>query len=192
MSKRSSEMQILANSQSIVLVGIMGVGKTHLGKRLAQALELPFIDTDQELESASGLSVKDFFEQYGEVEFRKGEKRIIERILNSTRVVMATGGGAFINPNTRTLINKHGISVWLRADKELIYNRTKDRKHRPLLNQGNAKEVLNRLIQQRTKYYQKANITFDIVNEPNAKSTKRLLETLNAYIEEFQQVASNK
>ena len=124
-------------SKSIVLVGLMGAGKSCIGRRLAQRLGVPFTDADAEIEQAAGLSITEVFEKYGEASFRDGERRVMARLLNKGAPgVLSAGGGAFMDPETRKLIKDRGISVWLRADLETLVSRTKGRTHRPLLNKG--------------------------------------------------------
>ena len=165
----------------VVLIGLMGAGKTNLGQRIASATGLPFIDTDAEIEKAAGCTVGEIFERFGEKEFREGERRVIERLLQGEPAVMATGGGSFMDPSTRKLIRKKGISIWLRADLELLHDRTKRRNHRPLLKNEAPKETLKRLIKERYPNYSEADITFDVSNEPVFETTNRLLATLIAY-----------
>ena len=130
----------------IILVGLMGAGKTKLGRIVATSMGLPFIDTDTEIEKAAGYSVREIFEQFGEQYFRDGERRVIERILSKEPSVLATGGGAYMDELTRNSMKERGIVIWLRADLELLVQRTKFRVGRPLLNTGDTKEILSKLI----------------------------------------------
>ena len=121
--------------QFIILIGLMGAGKSSLGHRLAAATGLPFKDSDVEVERAAGCTIQEIFDRYGEAEFREGEKKVIARLFGDEPSVVATGGGSFMNDEIRRLIKKTGISVWLRADLDLLDQRTQNRSHRPLLNQ---------------------------------------------------------
>lgn len=143
---------------SISLVGLMGVGKTSIGRRLAPQLGLPFFDADVEIEAAAEMSIKDIFETYGEAEFRRLEQRVIERLLTGPACVLATGGGAYIQPDTRQAIENNSLSVWLDAEAKVLADRTKGRSHRPLLNQGSHQEVLTRLKAERDPIYAQAKV----------------------------------
>ena len=165
----------------VVLIGLMGAGKTNLGQRIASATGLPFIDTDSEIEKSAGYTIEEIFERFGEKEFRDGERRVIARLLQGEPAVMATGGGSFMDPGTRRLIRQRGISIWLRADLELLHNRTKRRNHRPLIKNDNPKATLTRLIKERYPDYGEADIIFDVSDEPASETAKKLLATLLAY-----------
>ncbi len=147
--------------QIIVLVGLMGAGKSCVGRRVAQRLGIPFVDADAEVEEAAGCSIADIFERYGEAEFRDGERRVIARLLEGPPSVLATGGGAFIDDQTRDLIKKNAVSVWLRADLDTLVDRTAGRSHRPLLNAGNPRDVLASLMDARYPVYAEADVTVD-------------------------------
>ncbi len=154
--------------RTIVLVGLMGAGKTTVGRRLAKRLGLDFVDADEAIEEAAGMSVSDYFDQYGEPAFREGERKVIRRLLiESDRCVLATGGGAFMDDETRSLIGDQGLSVWLRADLDLLVKRTSKRNTRPLLRQGNPREILQKLIDERYPIYAEANITIDTADVPH-------------------------
>jgi shikimate kinase len=152
---------LLANlgTRSIVLVGMMGAGKSSIGRRLASDLNLPFVDADTEIESAAGMSIPEIFEAHGEPYFRSGEARVIARLLESGPKVLASGGGAFINPQTRELIRKRGISVWLKADLDVLLRRIKRRSDRPLLKTDDPERTLQRLIDERYPIYAEADVT---------------------------------
>ena len=128
--------------RTLVLVGLMGAGKTNIGRRLAQRLGLGFTDADSEIESAAGETIEEIFGRRGEAAFREGERKVIARLLGNPVHVLATGGGAFMDPETRALIRERGISIWLRADLELLHQRVSRRNNRPLLKQGNPREIL--------------------------------------------------
>ena len=145
--------------KSIVLVGLMGAGKTSVGRRLAARLNLPFTDADKEIEIAAGQTIGEIFSEHGEAYFRDGERRVIERLLNNGPQILATGGGAYINQEIRDNIIDHGISVWLRANLETLMERTSRRDHRPLLKTGDPKTVMQHLIEERYPVYAEADIT---------------------------------
>lgn len=146
-------------TRSIVLIGMMGAGKSSVGRRLAKKLELPFIDADAEIETAAGMPIPDIFDHHGEDYFRSGEARVIARLLDQGRQVLATGGGAFMNPATRSLIAAKGISVWLRAESDILLRRIKRRSDRPLLRTADPEATLNTLIEQRYPVYAEADVT---------------------------------
>ena len=163
----------------IVLIGLMGAGKTRLGRILAETLKLPFIDTDIEIEKAAGITIEEIFNNFGETYFRNGEQKVINRILNGEPSILATGGGAFMNSVTRKKIEKFGVSIWLRADINLLVKRTKSRSGRPLLENGNRREILSKLMKERYPVYSEANIVFNISDEPASVTAKKLIEILN-------------
>jgi shikimate kinase len=142
----------------IVLVGLMGAGKSTVGRRLAKRLDLPFVDSDVEIEEASGASTADLFERYGEHDFRDGERRLVARLVEGDVRVIATGGGAFIDPRTRQLLNERAITIWLDAPIEVLAERTARRDNRPLLKKGNRAEILARLAEERRLSYSEAQI----------------------------------
>ncbi|WP_325166402.1 shikimate kinase [Thermohalobaculum xanthum] len=145
----------------IVLIGLMGAGKSSVGQRLAERLGVPFADSDAEIERAAAMSIAEIFERYGEPHFRDGERRVIARLLQEPPMVLATGGGAFMNPETRALIAQGATSVWLKAGLDLLVSRTAGRTHRPLLNRGNPRETLARLIRDRYPVYAEAAVTVE-------------------------------
>lgn len=165
----------------IVLVGLMGAGKSCVGRRLAQRLDIPFLDADAEVEAAAGCSIVDIFEQYGEAEFRDGERRVISRLLDGPPSVIATGGGAFIDEQTRKLISDKGVSVWLRADLETLVSRTSGRSHRPLLNNGDQRETLAALIDERHPIYAEADIIVDTGSDSANVTCTRVVDALNEH-----------
>ena len=144
--------------RSIVLVGMMGAGKSSIGRRLAARLGIPFSDADAEIEEAAGMSVADIFEAHGEPSFRSGEARVIARLLEHGPQVLATGGGAFINPQTRAKIHEKGISVWLKADVDVLSRRLRRRSDRPLLKTTDPAMTLTNLLAARNPIYGEANI----------------------------------
>jgi shikimate kinase len=154
--------------RSVVLVGMMGSGKSSVGKRLATRLGLPFVDADTEIETAAGMSIPDIFAQRGETEFRDGERRVIARIL-ATRspLVLATGGGAYMNPDTRARIAEFGISVWLKADVDVLMRRVRKRSNRPLLRTADPEGTMRRLLAEREPVYSQADITVISSDDPH-------------------------
>ena len=148
-------------SRTIVLVGLMGAGKTKIGRRLAARLSLPFFDSDNEIESAAGETIDEIFRLRGEAMFRDGERRVIARLLTQPPHVLATGGGAFMDPATRAIIAQRGVSVWLRADLDVLLARVSRRNNRPLLKERDPRAVLSELIERRHPVYAEADITVD-------------------------------
>ena len=167
--------------RAIVLVGLMGAGKSALGRRLAAKLDLRFVDADAEIEKAAGCSIEDFFAIHGEPAFREGERRVVARLLGEGPHVLATGGGAFMDPETRRRIRERGISVWLRADIELLLARVSRRDDRPLLKEGDKRETLARLINERYPIYAEADIVVDSEDVPHERMVEKIVEALTAY-----------
>jgi shikimate kinase len=153
--------------RSIVLVGMMGAGKSSIGHRLAKKLDLPFVDADAEIELAAGMPITDIFEHHGEEYFRSGEARVIARLLEQGRRVLATGGGAFMNPATRDLIGAKGISVWLKAEPDVLLRRIRRRSDRPLLRTPDPEATLKRLIEERYPVYTEADVTIHSRDVPH-------------------------
>lgn len=147
--------------RSIVLVGMMGAGKSSIGRRLSARLGLGFVDADNAIEEAAGMTIPDIFSAHGEPYFRSGEARVIARLLENGPQVLATGGGAFMNPDTRVLIRERGISIWLRASAEVLAKRLKRRNDRPLLKTDHPVETLRRLIDERYPVYAEADLTVE-------------------------------
>lgn len=147
--------------RTVVLVGLMGAGKTTVGRRLAEALGAPFRDSDDEIATAAGMDVPTIFATLGEAAFREGEQRVIRRLLDAPPHVLATGGGAFMNPETRAAVRARAVSVWLRADLETLVERTSRKTDRPLLREGDPAEILSRLMAQRYPVYTEADIVID-------------------------------
>lgn len=146
-------------SRSIVFVGLMGAGKTAIGRKVATMLSLPFMDSDQEIESVSRMTVPELFERYGEPEFRALEQRVILRLLENGPQVLSTGGGAFMNAQTREAVAAHGVSVWLKADLDLLMERVSKKQNRPLLKNPDPRGVLERLMSERYPVYATADLT---------------------------------
>ncbi|MCE2491263.1 MAG: shikimate kinase [Alphaproteobacteria bacterium] len=178
MSSKAAASAVL--DRMIVLVGLMGAGKTTIGRRLAAQLEVPFVDADDEVERAAGCSIKDMFEVHGEAAFREGEKRVIARLLDGPAGVLATGGGAFMNEETRERIREKGISIWLRADLDVLVRRCARRDDRPLLKDGDTRETLENLMGQRYPLYGEANIIVDTGDKPHRTVVDKILDELSA------------
>jgi shikimate kinase len=166
--------------RSIVLIGLMGAGKTTIGRRLAGALRLPFHDADAEIELAAGCSVAEFFERFGEAAFRDGERRVIARLLDGPRHVLATGGGAFMAPDTRELIREKGLSIWLRADLDLLMERVSRRQTRPLLKSPDPRAVMQRLMTERYPVYAQADLVIDSRGGPHDAIVAEIVKAMNA------------
>lgn len=164
----------------IVLVGMMGVGKTTIGRRLAPKIGLPFFDADEQIEEAAGMSVSDLFTKHGEEHFRKGEAQVIRRLLENPPSVIATGGGAILNEETRQLIKDCAISVWLRAPVHIIARRATQRATRPLLKNGNPVEIITRLLEERTPYYSQADHIFDSLHGAHTRTVNALVKLLRS------------
>jgi len=164
--------------RSIVLVGLMGAGKTKIGRRLAARLHLPFSDSDSEIEAAAGETIEEIFRHRGEAVFRDGERRVIARLLAQPVHVLATGGGAFMDPATRARIVRHGVSVWLRADLDVLLARVARRNNRPLLQEHDPRTVLAELIDRRHPIYAEADVVIDSGEGPLELTTTRVIDAL--------------
>ncbi|HVY89021.1 MAG TPA: shikimate kinase [Hyphomonadaceae bacterium] len=165
-------------ARTVALVGLMGVGKSTVGKKLAAELGAPFLDSDEEIEKAAGLSVQEIFDKLGEPEFRRGERRVIERLVNGPPIVLATGGGAYMDAETRALLKDKATTVWLRADIEVIWKRVNRRDTRPLLKRDNPRQVLIDLSAARSPIYAEADIVVESGEGPAADTVKAILEAL--------------
>ncbi|WP_374444985.1 shikimate kinase [Stella sp.] len=168
--------------RTLVLVGLMGAGKTSVGRRIAHRLGLGFVDADAEIEAAAGCTIAEIFARHGETAFRDGERRVIQRLLEEPAHVLATGGGAFMDPATRACIRARGISLWLRAELEVLVRRVARRTHRPLLNQGDPKEILTRLMAIRYPVYAEADIVVDSLDAPTENTVDRCMTALSEYL----------
>ncbi len=164
--------------RSIVLVGLMGVGKTTVGRRLAALLHLPFLDADHEIEEAAGCSVTEIFARFGEPAFRDGERRVIARLLEGPRHVLATGGGAFMDPRTRAAIKARGISIWLKADVDLLMDRVGRKGNRPLLQNPDPRGTMERLVAERYPVYAEADFTVESREGPHDRVVKSIVQAL--------------
>jgi shikimate kinase len=164
--------------RTVALIGMMGAGKSSVGRRLAARLGVPFRDADTEIEAAAGCTVSEIFERFGEQDFRDGERRVIARLLGQPPHVLATGGGAFIDPRTRADIKAQAVSIWLRAPVALLANRVQRRETRPLLKQGDPKEILARLLTEREPIYAEAEIQLDSEEGPHSVVVERIIAVL--------------
>jgi len=169
--------------KTIVLVGLMGCGKTSIGKRLAKRLELSFHDSDHAVEESAGCPIKDIFNIYGEEAFRVGEQKVIARLLEQPTHILATGGGSFMNDPTRKLIKEKAISVWLNADLETLVARVSRRTDRPMLEGPNQREVLEQLIAERYPTYADADIHVSTMDEPTNTTVDRVLQSMSDFIQ---------
>ena len=167
-------------ARTIVLIGLMGAGKSKIGRRLAARLDLPFSDSDQEIEAAAGESIEEIFRRHGEAAFRDGERRVIARLLRQPVHVLATGGGAYMDPQTRDVIARRGVSVWLRAELDVLLARVSRRTNRPLLQEKDPRAVLAVLIEQRHPVYAGADLTVDSGDGPPDATVARVVAALAA------------
>lgn len=164
--------------QTIVLVGLMGVGKTTVGRRLARRLGLEFADSDFEIEKAAQMTVGDIFSSYGEDYFRAGERRVISRLMDGPPRVLATGGGAFVNAETRTLMKEKGITIWLDASLDVLVERTSRRDTRPLLQDGDPEEILRKLLEERGPVYAQADLKVQSSDGPHDTVVNSIIQKL--------------
>jgi len=178
---QNARLASLLECNSIVLVGLMGAGKTCIGKRLAQKLDVGFTDADAEIEAAADCTIDEIFKRFGEQAFRDGERRVIERLLAKPGQVIATGGGAFVDPKTRENIKYRAISVWLKADLDVLLQRVSRRDDRPLLKEGDKRTILKRLMDERYPSYAEADVTIATVNETPASTVKRTIHALTKH-----------
>jgi shikimate kinase len=162
-------------SKTIALIGLMGAGKSTVGRKLAEVLNASFRDSDDEIEKAAGLSVQEIFEKHGEPEFRRGERRVIERLLQEPPFVLATGGGAYLDAATRALLKEKAVTVWLRADLDVLWKRVTRKETRPLLKRDNPRQVLADLNAARAPIYALADVVVDSADGP-------ALDTVNAIL----------
>ncbi len=173
-----SALRTRLGTRSIVLVGMPGSGKSSIGRRLAHHLGLEFIDADQEIEAAAGMSIGDIFSQHGEPYFRAGEARVIARLLEKGPQVIATGGGAFVNSDTRALIRVRAVSVWLKAEVDLLLRRVKRKNDRPLLRVADPEAVLKSLLAEREATYAEADITVTSLDVPHEAVVEAMVKAL--------------
>jgi shikimate kinase len=179
-ASQEAEIAAALGTRSLVLVGMMGAGKSTIGRRLSARLRLPFLDADTEIEAAAGMSIPDIFETHGEPHFRDGEARVIARLLDNGPSVIATGGGAFLREETRRRIQDKALSIWLKADAEIIMKRVKRRADRPLLQTADPAGTIGRLIAEREPFYQHADLTIWSRDVPHEKIVDECVDALHA------------
>jgi len=172
----------LSLTRTVALVGLMGAGKTAIGRRLAARLGLPFIDADEEIERAAGCTVSEFFDRYGETQFRAGERRVIGRLLEGPPHILSTGGGAYMNPDTRALMRARTLTIWLRADLDVLVDRVQRRNNRPMLRDGDPREILGRLMTQRHPIYAEADLTVESSAKAVDVTTEYVIDALRAHL----------
>ncbi|MBP0437871.1 shikimate kinase [Tianweitania sediminis] len=170
-------------SRTVVFVGLMGAGKTAIGRRVAQALDLPFVDSDHEIEAVSRLTIPELFERYGEPEFRALEHRVLERLVREGPGIVSTGGGAFMDANTRAVIAERGISVWLKADLDVLMERAMKKGNRPLLKTADPRGTMAGLMAARYPTYAQADITVETRDEKREVITSEVLDALDRHLD---------
>jgi len=180
----SGEIAALARrlDRPIVLVGMMGVGKSTVGRKLAQTLGLTFHDADDEIEKAARLTITEIFDKFGEEYFRDGERRVMARLMDGGRSVVATGGGAFCQEDTRELILDKGIAVWLDSDVDTLVERVGRKDTRPLLRDGDPREIIGRLRAEREPHYSQAHVSIKSGPGPHQNTVSRILEALDQWL----------
>lgn len=183
MTQIKSQLLSSLDKRALVFVGLMGAGKSVIGKRVATMLRLPFYDSDQEIEKASKMTITELFKTYGESEFRALEQRVILNLIKKSPLVLATGGGAYINQDIRKAIQQNGISIWLKADIDILMQRVSKRKTRPLLQTANPKETMQKLMEQRYPIYAKANVTITTHKESRLTVTKNVIRSVQQYLD---------
>ncbi len=174
----------MENNKIILLVGLMGSGKTSVGKRLAKKMGLPFVDGDQEIEKAAGLPLVDVLKCFGEEEYRAGEARVMKRLLQGAPCVLASGGGSFVPEQTRRLAREHAVTIWLKADVDVLYHRTAGRRHRPFI-EGNDEHLKNKLekyIREEYPYYSEADIVVETKEEMVDITVERVIEAIKKFM----------
>lgn len=179
--QRNRKYEHSGPQRPLVLVGLMGVGKTTIGRRLAVRLGLPFVDADEEIEKAAGMSVQEIFDKFGEAHFRDGERRVIARLIDGKAKVIATGGGAFVNDETKALILDRAIAVWLDADIDVLIDRIARREGRPLLKGRDPREVLTRLAEERRPHYERAPIRIRSSASPHEATVDKIMKAVQQW-----------
>jgi shikimate kinase len=179
-ASQEAEITAALGTRSVVLVGMMGAGKSTIGRRLSARLRLPFLDADIEIEAAAAMSIPEIFETHGELHFRDGEARVIARLLDSGPAVLATGGGAFMREETRGRIRLQAVSIWLKADADIIMRRVKRRADRPLLQTPDPAATVGRLIEEREPIYQHADLTIWSRDVPHEKIVDECIDALHS------------
>lgn len=190
-TKDNTELLELLEGRALVLVGMMGAGKTTVGRRLAKRLGRRFVDSDAEIIEAAGMSIEDIFTTHGEDEFRAGEARVIARLLRDDNLVLGTGGGAFVTAATRDLIKREALSVWLKADFDLLFARVSRRNTRPLLKTANPKQTLRNLIDARYPIYKEADVTVMSEDITPDAVTRLVVTTVRDHLRQNQKAASS-
>lgn len=175
----AGRIEAALSDRTIALVGLMGAGKSTVGKRLADRLHRKFYDSDNEIEKAAGLAISDIFTLHGEAEFRRGERRVLERLLSEKPHVLATGGGAYLDTETRALLRERAVTIWLNADLETLWRRVSRRSHRPLLKADNPKGVLGKLLSERTPIYEQADLVVRSEEGPHKATVDSILRALD-------------
>ena len=179
-----TDLRAALGQRAIVLVGMMGSGKSSVGRRLAGRLGLPFVDADTEIETAAHMTIPEIFAQRGEAEFREGERRVIARVLTTRApLVLATGGGAFMNPETRERVKELGIAVWLKAEPDVLMRRVRKRSNRPLLQTADPEATLRRMLAEREPVYALADITILSSDEPHEVVVGDTIAALGGYLD---------
>ena len=185
--RHSAETSMIARrlgNRSIVLIGLMGAGKSTIGRRLAQLIGLPFLDSDHEIETAAGMSIAEIFSQHGESHFRDGERRVISRLLQDGPAVLATGGGAFMSEETRSRIAETSVSIWLRADLDVLMRRVRKRATRPLLQNPDPEGTMRKLMDVRYPIYALADLTVDSHEVPHDRVVHDIMAVLEGWLED--------
>ncbi|WP_332691100.1 shikimate kinase [Devosia sp.] len=180
---RAEQLAERLAGRPLVLIGMMGAGKTTVGRRLANRLGRHFLDSDEEIEKAAQMSIPEIFEQRGEPEFRAGETRVIARVLKDRDVVLATGGGAFVNGETRALVKAEAITVWLKAEVDILFERVSRRSNRPLLKTSNPRATLEKLIEDRYPIYAEADVTVISRDVPQDVVAGDVIDAVLAYLQ---------
>ncbi|SDH50825.1 shikimate kinase [Bosea sp. AK1] len=182
-ASETTDLRAILGARAIVLVGMMGSGKSSVGRRLAARLGLPFVDADTEIETAAHMTIPEIFAQRGEAEFREGERRVISRVLTTRApLVLATGGGAFMNAETRERVKELGISVWLKAEPDVLMRRVRKRSNRPLLQTADPEATLRRMLAEREPVYALADITILSSDEPHEVVVGETIAALGDYL----------
>ncbi len=192
MTQIKNQLLSTLDKRAIVLVGLMGAGKSVIGKRVATILHLPFYDSDQEIEKAANMTITELFETYGEPEFRALEQRVILNLIKKKPLVLATGGGAYINQDIRKTIHQNGISIWLKVDLDILMKRVSRRPTRPLLQTENPKETMKKLMEQRYPIYAKANLTINSHKESRHTVAKNVIQSVQHYLSTEDNDRNNK
>ncbi|MBN8956961.1 MAG: shikimate kinase [Rhizobiales bacterium] len=183
-SRTSADADLLSvlGRRSIVLVGMMGAGKSSVGRRLGTRLGLPFVDADTEIEAAAGMTIPEIFERHGEPAFRSGEARVIERLLDAGPQVLATGGGAFMNASTRAAVRDKAVSLWLKAEFDVLMRRIKRRSDRPMLKTADPAATLQRLMAERDPFYAEADLIVESRDVPHMTVVEEIVSQLQAHL----------